>query len=495
MLQDFVASHLAGRKFIVVGHREPFVHRRSGGQVECLRPASGMAAALHPILAATGGTWVARGSGDADQAMADEHGRLRVPPGSPQYTLRRVWLTPEDKQGFYDGLCNEALWPLCHITFTRPVFRQEDWDSYQRVNAQFAQAVLEEAGDEPALVFIQDYHFGLLPAMLRELAGERFLLGHFWHIPWPNPETFRAFPWREELLEGLLGNDLLGFQIRHHCHNFLDTVERATEKEVNHEQFEIRQRAGATSVRAFPISIDFQAHAAQAGEGEVAAAMETWSERLRLSERVLGVGLDRLDYTKGIIERLRGVDQLLNDHPGWRGRLVFIQGAVPTRSSLPEYRKVESEVEFLVERINALWSTDDWSPVVLLKEHLADSDLIALHRLAAFCVVSSLHDGMNLVAKEFVASRVDEQGVLILSRFTGAHRELREALEINPFAIHEIGEAMHDALEMPAAEQRRRMQRLRRQVAQHNVYRWAGRFLATLLREESAGLMSMPRAE
>ncbi len=484
MLRDLIAARLGSRKLIVVANREPYIHRRRDGRIECIRPASGMATALHPIMVAAGGTWIAHGSGDADREAVDSASRVHVPPEDPAYTLRRVWLTREQEDGFYYGLSNEGLWPLCHITFTRPKFRQEDWEKYREVNALFAQAVLEEAGDGPALVFIQDYHFALLPRMLKELAGDRIVVAHFWHIPWPNRETFRAFPWREELLDGLLGNDLLGFQIRQHCQNFLDTVDRAIEARVDHERFEITRQSSSTIVRPFPISIDFAAHVDEASRAEVSASMRWWHERLHLSDRQLGIGLERLDYTKGIPERLRGFDLLLERHPEWRSRLVFAQVAVPSRSQLSEYRNIEEEVDTMVARINARWGTADWAPVVLLKQHHNSTNMMALHRLARFCVVSSLHDGMNLVAKEFVASRADEQGALILSRFAGAHREMPDALEINPFAIHEVSDAMRRALEMPADEQRRRMRRLREQVAYNNVYRWAGKFLSELLKFE-----------
>jgi len=484
MLHDLVAAKLGTRKLIVVANREPYIHRYRGTHIECVRPASGMATALHPIMAAAGGTWIAHGSGDADRATVDAANRVEVPPEDPAYTLRRVWLTREQEEGFYYGLSNEGLWPLCHMAFTRPVFRQKDWDAYKEVNLLFAKAVLEEAGDGPALVFIQDYHFALLPRMLKELAGNRLVVAHFWHIPWPNREIFRAFPWRDELLDGLLGNDLLGFQVRYHCQNFLDTVDRAIEAKVDHERFTITRNASPTLIRPFPISIDYAEHVDHAASAEVATAIESWRDRLQLGDRLLGIGLERLDYTKGIPERLRGLDDLLERHPEWRGRVVFAQVAVPSRSHLDEYRNIEEEVDALVEQINDRWSRGDWVPIILLKQHHDSTDMMALHRLAQFCVVSSLHDGMNLVAKEFLASRTDGKGVLILSRFTGAHRELPEALEINPFAIHEVSDAMVRALEMPADEQGKRMRRMRDQVAYNNVFRWAGKFLSALLNFE-----------
>jgi trehalose 6-phosphate synthase len=433
---------------------------------------------------ACGGTWVAHGSGDADREMVDEHDRIAVPPEDPKYTLRRVWLSPEDEEGFYYGLSNGGLWPLCHITFTRPVFEPAHWEAYERVNRIFAQAVLEEVGDEPAFVFIQDFHFCLLPRLLKQ-AGKKLIIAHFWHIPWPNREVFRAFPWGDALLDGLLGNDLLGFHVHYHCQNFLDTVDRSIEALVDPDRYEITRGGRITMIRPFPISIDFAAHDALARTPQVDRAMDGWRRRLGLKENdILGIGIERLDYTKGIPDRLRAIEHLLESSPDYHDRLRFIQVAVPSRSAVPEYRRLEREAVALVEQINARFGTDRWLPITWIPEHQSSISMMALHRLAHFGTVSSLHDGMNLVAKEFVASRFDLDAVLILSKFTGAARELADALQVNPFAIGEVADAMRQAIEMPVEERQKRMERLRDQVAANNVYRWAGKILSTLLRFE-----------
>jgi trehalose 6-phosphate synthase len=482
-LHELISSKMRDYKFIVVANREPYIHRYAAGEVQCMRPASGMASALDPIMTASGGVWVAHGGGDADRDTVDEFDHVRVPPDAPAYTLRRVWLTKEQEDGFYYGLSNEGLWPLCHVTFTRPTFDPRHWQAYRDVNALFAEAVLREAGDAPSVVFIQDYHFALLPRLLKEAGRPNLVVAQFWHIPWPNRETFRAFPWKDELLDGLLGNDLLGFHIRYHCQNFLDTVDRGLEAMVDHERFEVTRGGRVTTVRPFPISIDFEAHDARAGGAEVAQAAKAWRKRLRLAgDVVVGAGIERLDYTKGIPDRLRALDLFFEREPRWRGKVVFVQVAVPSRSHVPRYREEEDVVDALVDRINWRWGGGAWKPVVLIKEHHEPAEMIALHRLARFFVVSSLHDGMNLVAKEFVASRADEQGVLILSQFTGAYRELPEALCVNPYAVHELADAIRHAVTMPPEEQRRRMLRMREQVAYNNVYRWAGKILAALLK-------------
>ncbi len=481
-LHQLLAGGLGDTAFIVVANREPYMHRQQGGEIQVLRPAGGVTAALDPILRASGGTWVAHGAGSADRRSADAHGRLRVPPEDPMYTLRRVWLTKAQEEGYYHGLANSGLWPLCHVTFTRPTFDAAHWEAYREVNRLFADAVIEEAGDRPAFVFIQDYHFGLLPRMLKA-RSPNLVVAQFWHIPWPNREILRAFPWQDELLDGLLGNDLLGFQLRYHCQNFLDTVDRGLEARVDTEHFAITRGGRTTLVRPFPISIDYEAHEAEADGPEVAAAQGRWRHELGWREGLLlGVGIERLDYTKGIPERLLALDRLFERHPEYRERLTFLQVAVPSRWHVAAYQRLDEEVDRIVERINWRWGTDTWTPIVYRKEHFGPVDMMALHRLAHFGIVCSLHDGMNLVAKEFVASRTDEQGVLILSRFTGSARELTDALQVNPFAVDEIADAMHAALEMPPEERQRRMRRMRAVVASNNVYRWAGKILSVLLR-------------
>jgi trehalose 6-phosphate synthase len=440
-----------------------------------------MVTALDPIVRACSGVWVAHGSGNADRQTVDAHDHVQVPPDNPLYTLRRVWLTKEQEEGYYYGMSNEGLWPLCHITFTRPIFDPAHWKIYREVNQLFCDAVLQEAGDQPAFVFIQDYHFALLPAMLK-VANPNLIVGQFWHIPWPNRETFRVFPWKEELLEGLLGNDLLGFHIRYHCQNFLDTVDRTIEARVDTEHSLIVRGGKTTLVRPFPISIDFDKHVELAQSTAVEAEMDRWRAQLNLGECCLGIGIERLDYTKGIPERLRAIDYLLEHYPEYRGKLVFVQIAVPSRSHIPHYKQLDDEVDRLVEQINWRWSSNDWIPILLIKEHNDSQSMIALHRLSNFAIVSSLHDGMNLVAKEYVASRFDGEGMLILSQFTGASREFSDALLVNPFDIQEIAEAVIQALQMPAVERQRRMQRMREQVARNNVYRWAGKLMSTMLK-------------
>lgn len=479
-LSESVQGLLKGRRLIVVSNREPFQHHRTNGKVECSRPASGMANALDPVLRASGGLWIAHGSGDADRLMVDAFDHVRVPPEAPAYTLRRVWLSREEEEGHYAGLSNQALWPLCHVAFTRPVFDPRHWEMYRRVNQKFADAVLDEAGDDPTLVFVQDYHFGLLPRMLKD-AATNLLVAQFWHIPWPNAEIFSSFPWRSELLDGMLGNDLLGFHLPHHCLNFLDCVDSTLEARIDRAGRDVCRGGKTTCVRAFPIGIDFEENTELARTPVVRAKEGEWRRKLNLTPgHALGVGIDRLDYTKGIPERLRYLDYLFETHPEHRGKLTFVQIAVPSRSELPEYRQIEREVDALTAQITLRWGRAHWQPIVLLKSHFGVEDMSALHRLADFFVVTSLHDGMNLVSKEFVASRFDEDGVLILSEFAGAARELKDAVLINPFSVEQGAMAIQTALTMSRQEREHRMRKMRAAVEQNNVYNWAAGIVSEL---------------
>lgn len=481
-LHHLVETKLRDYHFIVVANREPYVHRYTADrQIEWMAPASGMVSALDPIMRACGGTWIAEGSGDADRKTADERGRVAVPPGDPTYTLRRLWLTKEQQNGFYYGLANEGLWPLCHVAYTRPVFNPHHWRTYREVNQLFADAVVEEANGEPTFVFIQDYHFGLLPRMLKE-AGNNFIVAQFWHIPWPNEETFGTFPWKEELLDGLLGNDLLGFHLRSHCQYFLNIVDRSLEAKIDHENGEIIRGGKSTLVRPFPISIDAEGHTDMAQSETVDRLMGRWRQRTGIGDERVGIGIDRIDYTKGIPERIRAIDLFLGKNPHQREQFVFVQIGVPSRIQVRAYKLLDDEIDGLVEEINWKWSTESWQPILYYKQSFGQPELMALHRLADFCIVPSLHDGMNLVAKEFVASRFDNDSTLILSQFTGAARELKDALLVNPFSIEEMAEAMRAALEMPEEERRRRMQRMRAEVAGNNIFRWAGKIISALLK-------------
>ena len=480
-LSVHVRSRLGDSRLIVVSNREPYSHIRKGKSLEVVVPPSGLVTALEPILRACDGTWVAHGSGDGDQEAVDQHDCLRVPPDDPRYTLRRVWLSKEQEEGYYFGFANEGLWPLCHIAHTRPIFRASDWEHYRAVNQKFADAVLEEMADfEQPMLLAQDYHFALLPRLVKQKRPDA-RVAIFWHIPWPNPEAFGICPWQRELINGLLGADLVGFHIQAHCNNFLETVDRSLESRIDWEHFSVTREDRRTVVRPFPISVDFREVTAGPPREE-----SSYVERVNLlrelgvSAEFVGVGVDRVDYTKGILERFLAIEHFLDKHPNYVGKFTFIQIGAPSRTHIKRYHDLLGEVEAEADRINWRFQHGSWRPIVLLQRQHSHQEIQRFYRAADLCLVTSLHDGMNLVAKEFLAARDDEQGVLILSGFTGAARELRDALIVNPYDIGQTAEAIRLALELPSEERQVRMQRMRKVVKENNVYRWAGNLIAEL---------------
>ena len=480
-LSELVKEKLSDYLFIVVSNREPYIHSFSERKISWHMPASGLTVALDPVMQACGGTWVAHGSGEADREVVDEKNRVKVPPDNPLYNLKRVWLSKEEEQGYYHGFSNEAFWPLCHIVYTRPVFKESDWDTYRRVNELFAKSVLEEIGFRKAFVFIQDYHLALLSQAIKRRNPES-ITSQFWHIPWPNPEAFRICPWQEEILRGLLGNDMIGFHIHYHCNNFMETVERAMESRVDRSANEIIVGGKKTAVRHFPISVDFERISQEAQSKEVELEIERLKSRLGLNDEMIGIGIDRLDYTKGIPDRLRAIDVFLEKYPLFQRRFVFIQAGVPSRTQVPAYRHLKEDIDNLVENINWKYAIGRWKPIITLLDDEPQLTLMALRRIADICIVSSIHDGMNLVAKEFVASRFDENGVLLLSQFTGASRELTDAMLINPYATDQFADAIRKALGMLKEEKQRRMRRMREEVQENNVYKWAADIISDLVK-------------
>jgi trehalose 6-phosphate synthase len=480
-LRERLRAKLGEHKFVVVSNREPYMHVYRDGQVDWVRPASGVTVALDPLMKVSRGVWIAHGSGEADREVADEKGYVDVPPSNPSYRLKRIWLTRQQEEDYYYGFANSALWPLCHAAYRRPLFRREHWEAYVEVNALFADSIAEEIGDEPAFLFIQDYHFALLPRMMRERCPNALIV-QFWHIPWPPPQIFRICPWGLELLEGMLGSDILGFHVRYHCQDFIDTVDRELEARPDREMTAIVYRGHTTKIRAFPISVDFEDISQRAAAPETAKLAQTLRQRLRIPrDAIIGIGADRLDYTKGIPERLDGLDLFLKRYPQYQGKLVFIQAGAPTRTHVEEYRRLNEEVERRVDALNWAYGRANWRPVIFLQEHVPLDQLVALYQISRFLIVSSLHDGMNLVAKEFVASQNDCTGVLLLSRFTGAARELKDALLINPFSADDVAEQIRRAIEMEPDEVQRRMARMRERVRENNIFRWA----ATILKKVS----------
>lgn len=473
-LRSLLHDELAGDEVLVVSNREPYIHEQSEAGIVVRRPASGLVTAVEPVMRACSGTWIAHGSGSADRMTVDSHDHIQVPPKRPEYTLRRVWLSHEEELGYYYGFSNEGLWPLCHMAHIRPIFRSSDWEHYVAVNQRFAEAVISEAHTDDPVVLVQDYHFALLPRLIRQQLPKATII-MFWHIPWPNPESFGICPWREELLQGLLGSTLVGFHTAFHCKNFLETVDRNLETRIEYEASIITYGGDLTQVEPYPISI---AWPEKNNVIDLVQRRREFRKECDLPEsHCLALGVDRLDYTKGIVERFQALDRLLEMHPEFIGKLSLLQIAAPSRSSLDEYQHLEVRVRQLAMDINCRYE-NSIAPVILLYVHYYDEEyLTRCYQSSDVCLVTSLHDGMNLVAKEFIAARDDELGVLILSQFTGASRELHEALMINPYHIEQGAEALYRAITMPNIEQRERMRSMRQRVREFNIYRWAGLML------------------
>ena len=482
-----IRERFGSSRIFVLSNREPYMHVLQGKETVCMVPPSGLVTAIEPVLRACDGVWVAHGSGSEDALNVDKFDRLRVPPDDPRYTLRRVWLSKEEEAGYYDGFANEGLWPLCHIAHTRPIFRASDWEWYQSVNEKFAAALLEEMeGNADPIVFVQDYHFALVPRLIKAARPDA-RVAIFWHIPWPNAEAFGICPWQARLLDGLLGADLIGFHIPLHCNNFLSTVDRVLEARTDREHMTTRRDGHTSAVRPYPVSV-----ALDGSTPERKTPPPSRDELLKefgLRCETLIVGVDRMDYTKGIVERLMAVEKLIEEHPFYLERLTMVQIAAPSRSRIPSYIELNRKVKETVERINKRYQTAQWKPILLIERQCSHAVVDLWYRAAAVCLVTSLHDGMNLVAKEYVAAHDDEDGVLVLSKFTGAATELLDALIVNPYDIEGVAEAIHQALEMNPDERRKRMCRMRHHVMDHNIYRWAASILGDLreLRMESSG--------
>ncbi|MFN0064295.1 MAG: trehalose-6-phosphate synthase [Myxococcaceae bacterium] len=475
-LRATLKQYLRGERLVVLANREPYIHEKGENGIRVLRPASGLVTALEPVMRACSGVWVAHGSGTADRETVDEHDRIRVPPGEESYSVRRIWLSEAEENGYYYGFANEGLWPLCHVAHTRPTFRASDFEHYVRVNQRFADAVCAEVDADDPIVLVQDYHFALAPKMIRAKLPRATILT-FWHIPWPHAERMGICPWREELISGLLGSSIVGFHTQQHCNNFIDSVDAFMESRIDREAHAIVQGGRKTLVRPYPISIEWPVHWLDATP-PVREVRQLVRKELGLAEdALLGIGIDRLDYTKGIEERLAAVDELLERYPEFREKFTFAQLGAPSRTKIPQYRELNERVEALAAKINARWAKGSYRPIVLLRSHHDPAAIFRFYRAADLCYVSSLHDGMNLVAKEFVGARDDDEGVLVLSQFTGAARDLTEALVVNPYDLRQASDALAAALRMPKEEQRERMRSMRRVVSEFNVYRWAGRML------------------
>lgn len=480
-LKEYVKDILKDRTIFMVSNREPYIHTKNGGKIEFYMPASGPVTAIEPVMQACGGMWIAHGSGDADRLVVDKKDKIKVPPGEPKYTLKRVWLTEEEEAGYYYGFANDGLWPLCHIAHNRPTFRKEDWEEYQKVNQKFADIILSEIKNQDRpIILIQDYQLALVPKMVKAQRPGA-VIGLFWHIPWPNPESFSICPWKKEVLDGMLGADLIGFHTQLYCNNFIETVGRELESLIDFEHFTITRHNHKSFIKPFPISIAFQNGSDKSQDQQNIALHKQLIKSLGIKTKYIGVGVDRLDYIKGILEKLKAIEIFLTKYPDYKTNFTFIQIAPPSRSKIKKMSEFAQAVEKEVDRINSLLKVGHWKPIIFLKRHHSHEEIQRFYKIADFCLITSLHDGMNLVAKEYVAARNDEKGVLILSQFTGASRELKEALIVNPYSGEQTAEAIKTALEMKPTEQTKHMKAMREVIKHNNVFRWSAELLRAII--------------
>ncbi|MFH1593098.1 MAG: trehalose-6-phosphate synthase [Candidatus Omnitrophota bacterium] len=479
-LNRTIKNIIGNRLLIIVSNREPYIHQYKEGKIEHIQPVGGAVTALDPIMRVCKGTWVAYGSGTADKEAANKKGEVMVPPESPKYKLKRIWLSKDEENGYYYGYSNKSIWPLCHSAYTRPNFDEIDWAYYKIVNKKFADTILDIVKDKKAFVWIQDYHLLLLGKLLKK-KNKRLLTAHFLHIPWPNPEAFRICPQKRELLEGLLANDLVGFHIRYHCANFMDTVKAEMEARVDTERTSVTYCGHETLIRAFPISVDFDEISRSADTKEVKNIAGKLKDELSIDDgSFIMAGLDRIDYTKGLIEKIQAIDRFFEKFPEYKGKVTFIQKGGISRIHIGRYKELNEALNNVIEEVNWKHSTKKWTPIIFIKRHMSRNEIIALHKIADACLVSPLHDGMNLVCKEFVAAKNDLNGVLLLSQFTGAARELEDAIFVNPYDRENFAVAIRDAIELPKEEKEKRMRRLRAVIKENNIYKWAGKFLEEL---------------
>jgi trehalose 6-phosphate synthase len=457
-------------KIVMMSNREPYIHEKSKRGVRVKVPSGGLVTAMDPVMQSTNGTWIAWGSGSADMEVSDASGRIMVPPDCPKYTLRRIWLSTKEVADYYYGFCNRVIWPVCHMFQENAQFDRDYWETYKKVNDKFAAAAIEEMNEGDNL-WVQDVHYCLVPSKVREKVPDANI-AVFWHIPFPATETFSCIPWRNELLRGLLGADMIGFHTNTYSKNFLNAVRKEIpEAVVTESAIELNGRV--TRVKTFPIGIDYQ-YLREQGEAETIKKRAARLRRKMDIDHIL-FGVDRLDYTKGILNRFLAFERFLESNPKYLGKVSFIQVASPTRSIITEYRDMKRQIEETVGRINGRFQQPQWTPIIYIHRHIPSDELLVLYEIADVAMITPVVDGMNLVAKEYVT--VNEHGVLILSEFAGASEEMTQALIVNPYDLEMTAKAILIALTMEPEERKRHIQALRNLVKEHDVFWWLDTFL------------------
>jgi trehalose 6-phosphate synthase len=462
---------MGGDRLVLLSNREPYVHERTKRGIKFKMPIGGLVSALDPVMRSCKGIWVAWGSGSADRDVVDPNNRIKVPQEDPSYLLKRVWLTKKEVSNYYYGFCNRVLWPISHLFLEKAVFKGEYWQAYRKVNKKFTKAAVEEIRTEDN-VWVHDFHLALVPQLLREERDD-IKIAHFWHIPFPPCEIFSSIPWRREILEGLMGCDLIGFHTQFYVNNFLNTVRREFSLEISREEGIIYKDGRVVKVKPFPIGIDYERYREIATSYRVTE--KAYKLRKKLRAGYIFFGVDRLDYTKGILNRLLAFEKFLEENPRYKGSAVLIQVACPSRTKVEEYRMMKKEIDENIGRINGKFQTPQWTPIIYIYRCIPTEELITFYKAADVALITPLRDGMNLVAKEYVA--VKDDGVLILSEFAGASQQLREAFLVNPFDTEKTAQAMEKALRLDREEKEKRIQKLREKIRSYDIHWWLEKFL------------------
>jgi trehalose 6-phosphate synthase len=458
-----------------------------------MRPVSGLLSAVEPLIESHGGTWIAQSCGNADLEVVRLHGdplgQVKVDSGA--YWLRRIFLTQNEVEGHTDGFSNQALWPLCHLAYQKPLFLRHHWSLYQQVNTRFASAVRADELASNTQILIQDYHLALVPKKLREriapeqnssLQSRRAPIAFFWHIPWPPAELVERCPWIREILEGMLGADLIAFHTPEHCNHFMETCRRILGSQIDPLESAVHHEGRKVRVRSVPVAIAPRHFEPLPWQGKA----QFWQDRFGIQSPQILLAVDRIDPTKGVLERLEAYRLLLTGHPELRGKVTLVQVAPPCRGNIKTYQDLAIEVHQRFEALKREFGTPHW-PAALLIQHALDwNQLAQLYQMADLCIVSPLHDGMNLVSKEYVWCQHHEQGGLLLSRFAGASHELRNgAWLVNPADTESFARSIRQALQTPANEKRARMQLLRKQVLGRTAVDWGKELLQELSQTSS----------
>lgn len=477
-LREVIKDKLKDHLFVVVSNREPYSHIYSGNKIKSVRAVSGAVTPLDYIMQVTKGVWIAHGSGDADKEVVDKNDEIMVPEENPRYTLKRVWLSKNEIDCYYAGFSNNTLWPLCHLAHVRPNFSKDEWECYQKVNEKFANAILQKIGSSKAFIWIQDYHFALVAKFLKEKRPD-LIVAQFWHTPWPAAEIFRICPWKKEILEGLLSNDLLGFHLNYYCNNFFSTINKELEANIDHESSKVFYKEHDTIVKAFPIGVDYELIASLANRSRKSRKRLT-QKYIRSNYKYLCLSVERVDYIKGTIERIKAINRFLEKYPEYQKKFVYLGIAPHSRMRIPVYQNLLKDIKNLVEKVNWKYYSNSWYPINITEDIFSLEELTPFYKNADLCMVNSLDDGMNIVAKEFIAAADPNRGMLILSRFTGTARELSDAVLVNPYDIEQMADAIKTAIEMPDKERLERMNKMKQIVKEKNVYRWASKFILEL---------------